>query len=267
MKKFFYTVWICLYPVIIYTVIQFMAMLAMCFLCGIMGIATVETVIDFVSQYTLQLTAISAVISFVLLIVFFYFDKKRGRIRQNSNARILDYIMAALGGAGIAIVLNIIISISGIIKFDAVFKEVSSEMLNTPFALSILCVGIILPIIEEVIFRGLIFNRIKYQYNYIAAIIISSIAFGIYHGNITQGIYATVMGFGLAYAYNKTDSLLIPVCIHISANVTVACYGQLSNGGVSSSFENAAIEFAVLILCLIFAVSGVIYFKLRKVKE
>ena len=177
--------------------------------------------------------------------------------------------MAALGGAGIAIVLNVIIGISGLANLDKSFMEVSEAISSPPFPVILLCAGVIAPIIEELIFRGLVFNRIKYNYNAVAAIIISSIAFGIYHGNLTQGVYATLLGLCLAYVYNKTGNLLVPICIHISANVIVNFYGKLSENfdTVTKFLESAAIFMVVLLLCLIFAIIGIIYFIRRKVKQ
>ena len=248
MKKFFYTLWVCLYPIIIYSTVQLMIMIVAMFAFMVSGVTAYDKLLDSVIPYLLPLTAVSAVITFVPMILFYYFDKKKGRGFTESNAKPLDFLMAALGGAGIAIVLNVIIGISGLANLDK---------------------SVIAPIIEELIFRGLVFNRIKYNYNAVAAIIISAIVFGIYHGNLTQGVYATLLGLCLAYVYNKTENLLVPICIHISANVIVNFYGKLSENfdTVTKFLESAAIFMIILLLCLIFGIIGIIYFIRRKVKQ
>jgi len=232
------------------------------------GVTSYDKLIGSVLPYTLPITAVSAVITFVPVILFYYFDKKKGRVAKDSNAKPLDFLMAALGGAGIAIVLNVIIGISGLAGLDTSFMEVSEAISSPPFPVILLCAGVIAPIIEELIFRGLVFNRIKYNYNAVAAIIISAVVFGIYHGNLTQGVYATLLGICLAYVYNKTENLLVPICIHISANVIVNFYGKLSENfdTVTKFLESAAIFMVVLLLCFIFAIIGIIYFIRRKVK-
>jgi len=232
------------------------------------GVTSYDKLINSVLPYTLPITAVSAVITFVPVILFYYFDKKKGRVAKDSNAKPLDFLMAALGGAGIAIVLNVIIGISGLAGLDTSFMEVSEAISSPPFPVILLCAGVIAPIIEELIFRGLVFNRIKYNYNAVAAIIISAVVFGIYHGNLTQGVYATLLGICLAYVYNKTENLLVPICIHISANVIVNFYGKLSENfdTVTKFLESAAIFMVVLLLCFIFAIIGIIYFIRRKVK-
>ena len=108
MKKFFYTLWVCLYPIIIYSAVQFMIITVAIVAFMVSGVTDYHKLMDLVIPYILPLTAVSAVITFVPMILFYYFDKKKGRGFIESNAKPLDFLMAALGGAGIAIVLNVI---------------------------------------------------------------------------------------------------------------------------------------------------------------
>ena len=80
--------------------------------------------------------------------------------------------------------------------------------------------------LEEVIFRGLLFNAMRKD-NVKAAIIVSSITFGIGHiinlfngsgaellPNLLQVIYATAAGFMFVMIYYKTESLLVCIGAH-----------------------------------------------------
>jgi hypothetical protein len=84
---------------------------------------------------------------------------------------------------------------------------------------------------EELIFRGVLLYILIKKLGQAKAIIISAIAFGIYHwfshevfGNITQMaitfIVTGTMGLVYAYAYAKTFSLYIPIAIHLGWNLT-----------------------------------------------
>jgi len=84
---------------------------------------------------------------------------------------------------------------------------------------------------EEFIFRGVLFYILIRKLGNTKAIIISAIAFGIYHwfsqsgfGNITQMaitfVTTGIMGLVYAYAYSKTFSLYYPVAIHLGWNLT-----------------------------------------------
>nr|WP_249329695.1 CPBP family intramembrane glutamic endopeptidase [Wansuia hejianensis] len=69
------------------------------------------------------------------------------------------------------------------------------------------------------IFRGMTYRRVK---NYLGtgwAVGISSVLFGIYHGNTIQFLYAAVLGILLAVLYEYSQSLLVPVLAHMAANL------------------------------------------------
>ena len=94
------------------------------------------------------------------------------------------------------------------------------------FILSMFCVGFL----EEIIFRGLLFNALAKKGVY-SAIIISSISFGMGHivnlingsgaqllPNIIQVIYATATGFTFVIIYYKTKSLIPCILTHCIFN-------------------------------------------------
>lgn len=100
------------------------------------------------------------------------------------------------------------------------YSEVSEQAFSgQPVGLMILVVGIIGPICEELMFRGIVFNRLKDWVKPQAAIAISALLFGIYHGNVVQFFYATCMGVMLAIIYDKTGTLWISIVAHIAANL------------------------------------------------
>lgn len=97
---------------------------------------------------------------------------------------------------------------------------------------------------EELIFRGVIFYLLIKKIGSLKAIIVSAIAFGIYHwfsfeviGNPVQMaiVFVTtgIMGLLYAYGYAKTFSLYIPCAIHLGWNLTqgfIFSQGPTGNG-------------------------------------
>ena len=81
-----------------------------------------------------------------------------------------------------------------------------------------LWVGIVAPIAEELIFRGLIFRRLLDDMRLGWAVGISAFLFGVYHGNVLQFLYAGVLGACFAYCYYRLGSLWAPILLHIGAN-------------------------------------------------
>jgi hypothetical protein len=263
MKKFFYTFGICLYPILIYTAIQSSLGMFLAVVFGFFeGARDFNAIMDVLKENALVITAICAVVTSVVLSLFFNIDIKNGRIKKRGQIKAMDFIMAIVGGAGVSIALNIVIALTNMAGKDTTFVEVSDMITSNPLFITIICAGILIPIVEEILFRGLIFNRIKCQYNFVAGLLISSLLFGIYHGNIVQGIYATLLGIFLGFAYHKTKSILIPIFIHMGGNTFVSIYGKLGENE-----ENIGILVVTVAISIIFALIGTIYFINRKVEQ
>ena len=263
MKKFFYTFGICLYPILIYTAIQSSLGMFLAVVFGLFeGARDFYAIMDVLKENALVITAICAVVASVVLSLFFHIDIKNGRIEKRGQIKAMDFIMAIVGGAGVSIALNIVIALTNMAGKDTTFVEVSDMITSNPLIVTIICAGILIPIVEEILFRGLIFNRIKCQYNFVAGLLISSLLFGIYHGNIVQGIYATLLGIFLGFAYHKTKSILIPIFIHMGGNTFVSIYGKLGENE-----ENIGILVVTVAISIIFALIGTIYFINRKVEQ
>ena len=97
-------------------------------------------------------------------------------------------------------------------------ENTTSEIIfNAPIWLIIILVVIIGPIVEELIFRKLMIDRLS-RYCDLVAIIVSAIAFGLFHGNLYQLFYATLLGLLLGYVYTKTGKLIYTVILHSLIN-------------------------------------------------
>lgn len=103
--------------------------------------------------------------------------------------------------------------------FSSYQDLVSDTMMGQPMWILFLAVGILAPIAEELIFRGLVFRRMKDSMKPIAAIILSSLFFGLYHGNMVQFLYASLLGIVLAIIYNRTGTLWTAIVAHMAANL------------------------------------------------
>lgn len=82
---------------------------------------------------------------------------------------------------------------------------------------SIVMVVIIAPIVEEFLFRKVLLDRVR-VYGDKVAILLSGILFGLFHGNIFQVIYATLLGMVLAYVYLKTSRIEYCIGLHMVIN-------------------------------------------------
>ncbi len=81
-----------------------------------------------------------------------------------------------------------------------------------------LIAGVIGPIVEELMFRKLILERL-YPFGEKFAILLSALLFALFHGNLTQFIYAFLLGAVFGYLYCRTGRILYPILLHMIINL------------------------------------------------
>lgn len=121
-------------------------------------------------------------------------------------------------------------SIIALIPASAVTDEYSSMMnmsfLGSPLMV-FLCVGILAPIVEELVFRYGIFKALKDKSdNY--KIFISALLFGVAHMNLIQGTFAFVLGLVLGKLYAKEKNLTHSLIFHLGVNMSSVLYEYAS---------------------------------------
>lgn len=78
--------------------------------------------------------------------------------------------------------------------------------------------ALIAPIIEEIIFRKIIFGSLYQRINFFFAALLSALVFGIIHGEPEHILIYGSMGFVFAYLYVKTKRILVPIIVHMTLN-------------------------------------------------
>ena len=115
------------------------------------------------------------------------------------------------------------------------FSRLMEQMTKDKATMIVLAV-IMAPIFEEIVFRGIIQKGlINKGMNPATAIIISSVVFGLVHGNPWQFVGAVLLGCVLGFVYHKTKSLLLPILLHAFNNL---CSSILIFYGDSESFAD-----------------------------
>ena len=93
-----------------------------------------------------------------------------------------------------------------------------STMGVTGFLITLLLVGVLPGIMEEISHRGMLMNGLAPKFGVAKAVLFSSIIFGLMHLNIVQMFYAAVLGYIIAWAVLATRSLWTGIIIHFINN-------------------------------------------------
>ncbi len=165
----------------------------------------------------------------ICMIPVFIGIKKRDKIKRKikglhkkyENVDTIKYLLIVPVGLFVMLSANIFVSLLTAFMPKAMtdtYNATEKIIYDSSFTVQLLAAAIVAPIIEELIFRGIIFNRMKNVFMYPMAIIFSSFIFGVYHGNFVQAPYAFIIGIIACLLYDRYRNITAPILFHMSAN-------------------------------------------------
>ena len=217
------------------------------------------------SQIQLIIMAINSIISLIIPYVFIsiYINKKENISKTTINEDMKMFFIGVFFTGLVQILLVFIQDIFGlenkaveeildIVKLDGILTQI----------LFVTTIAIVPGIFEEILFRKGLINLTK-GLGEKFAIMISSIVFAICHLNVTQGIFAFLMGLILGTIYVKTNKMRYNIIIHTLNNG----YAALS---VIFVFNNSLYGYLILniLIIIILVFSAFVFIKecIRKIK-
>lgn len=102
-------------------------------------------------------------------------------------------------------------------------SENTAQIINLieQFPIVILISSVIGPILEEIVFRKIIFGRLHQRFGFFLSALISSVIFALAHFEPEHVILYSAMGFTFAFLYVKTKRILVPIFAHVAMNTMV----------------------------------------------
>lgn len=265
MKNTLKEVWRLVYPVLIYFVVAFIVQYGAMLL--IVGLAVKNGTMvlsgdiyeyqnqlaNLINRYSLQITAATNIVLMPIFALLLRSDNKKRILANGFSYRmpgIKNLLIAGLLGMTSAVSVNAIVSISGIAYFSPKYQQVSQIIYSGGLFMEIVSAVIAAPILEELLFRGMIYKRLRDFCNSKLAIIISAAFFGLFHGNLVQFVYAFVIGLLLAYVYEKMKTIWAPIVFHIGANLLSVLITEL----IPQNLLNGFVVLAAMIVCLVLTI-------------
>ncbi|EKN71455.1 hypothetical protein BABA_01415 [Neobacillus bataviensis LMG 21833] len=86
---------------------------------------------------------------------------------------------------------------------------------------AIIVTSIIGPILEEIVFRKIIFGSLHKRFNFFISALVSSVIFAAAHMEFQHILLYSAMGFTFAFLYVKTKHILVPIFAHVTMNTLV----------------------------------------------
>ena len=118
---------------------------------------------------------------------------------------------------GVSFLLNLVAYLKP--EWFESYQELMEQLVMDNSIISVVYIGLIAPISEELIFRGVILHKSKKVMSLTAANIFQAVLFGIYHMNMVQGVYAFLIGIFFGFICIKLKSLYGAILLHMAINI------------------------------------------------
>ena len=216
MKKFLQNLWfvvkVCCWPVLL-GIGQFMV----AYLLTLFYVTKNDISSEFMKteEFSLQLNQFMLDTTWVvflwnlILIAFFYHFYKKNSDKKKKESLQSSYVIFFFMGSGLGIFLNIILSF---------FFPMTSLNGSSHLWMQVVTVGITGPILEELIFRGIMLEKLKTRFSHRWCYLIVILSFAFLHGDVKTILYAGILGCLFLYGKEKTGSLWAPILMHVGAN-------------------------------------------------
>lgn len=206
---------------------------------------------------TFNLCATLAVLAVMLIVARLLSLKKEPLIKMNKLMpdQVICLVVIALGMLGV--VTTYIIIADKIAAFiDSMrnamedYRESVDRFSDTPqtavpiwdSVLYVITLCFIVPVTEEVTFRGVIFGQLRRGFGPWVSVVLSAVLFGLMHGISVHIGYAIACGLIIASCYHLTDSLVAPILLHAVFNIFgsgIANFMNVEAFGIPSEYTNS----------------------------
>jgi len=179
------------------------------------------TVTNYIAEATPTIMMIAALLV-IMVFTLVHTSKKRNnitkayRFNRMSQPHLLYTIL--LG----TFVCFFSIGFSGLFSLDTLdplaTETLNNLVMNNSIWVTLLSLGIIVPISEEIVFRGSVFKNLSENMSIKWAIVLQAVIFSVYHFNLVQALPTLVIGLVIGFAVYYTNSIISGIIIHILNN-------------------------------------------------
>ncbi len=139
-----------------------------------------------------------------------------------SAATTLFYVIITLVFAvSVSLTINILFIQLQLTESSEAYRQTANNQYGVIFPIGLFLYGIVSPLAEEVVFRGMVYRRLRQYFHVPVAMVLSALLFGLYHGNLVQAVYGFIMGMFMAYLYEMFGGIFYAFLFHATANVAV----------------------------------------------
>lgn len=249
-----YKIWQVIYPIAIYYVVSSFAY----FILGMLLGSEQET------YMFRQMLCGAVTIPFILS--FYKQDKKFEEVVYGAKKCTFDVyaiwniFLIVMVSAMCGIAVNNLIAMTPLMDVSTGFQEANNSFFAGGVICELLGSCLVIPLAEELLYRGVVYKRLRNLFGVSAGIVLSALIFGLVHANLVQFLYAGILGLLLAYLFEVTGKLYVAVLGHMAANL--AAVVRQETGWLDFAYEPTVAGVGVS-LVLLFTVAVLLLLQRR----
>jgi len=147
----------------------------------------------------------------------------------------------------------------GLLKGGTVVNPIGEVLASSNLLYNFIFAGVVAPIIEEIVFRGILLDKIR-CYGDKTAIWVTALAFGLFHLNLSQFFYATALGILFAYVAVRTNRIKYSIILHMCVNIM----GSVLTPVMAATKNPILINITALMVISILTVGITLFVKKKK---
>ena len=224
-------IWRALWPLIVFWLPQFVVIGIALFFLAAFNNWEWDTAFEIAQGTGLLFLFIAQALSLILWVPLWRRTAKRHPRLNSGKLHALPLVSTAGLWFGMSLLF-------GAVMWNTLPQEVvqsfADSLTDDRLFISVAAMGILVPVVEELVYRGIVFNRLSEWLPMWAVVIISSLLFGLLHFNPIQIAYATVFGLIFAWQYLRSRNIWIPIVGHLVFNSANAIFLNFYATGVSN---------------------------------
>ena len=189
-----------------------------------------EPAFEAIARYQVEIMTLSALGTIVLTGILFARDRKleqKAGVVLPERASLSKYWTVVIFGISGCIAATCLMAMVQLAFYDEQYQQAAQITYSAGFLVQIIGLGIVIPIAEELMFRGILYKRFREWQGFWYSALWSALLFSFIHSNTTQMIYAFLLGVLLSYLYEKFGSFRAPVVLHILLNTGSVVFTEL----------------------------------------
>lgn len=214
----------------------------------------------------------------MIIVAFWLINREKIRYEQESfrftRPKVGVWIYPLIFIASLTMIIGLKSPLINLIPMNEFFREFFIKEMGQVNIATFILVVIIAPVIEEMIFRGIVLDGLLHNSRPLTAILLSALLFGIIHMNPWQFVSAFISGLFIGWIYYKTRDIYICIFAHFCNNgisyTTTAISKWLHTGddliGMLSVYLNIGYIISISLFILSFIIL-VLHFRFKQLKQ